>query len=199
MFCDFPAKRKDYFGDSECSDDAASESDVASDCEPVRDAIVQPRPPTQPGSDPAPPEPDHSTDPVPAGPAGAEAAPPAAPIPHRSRTKRAIAWGKFELAPIFRDAVQVGWGATCGRHCDAGSAVVCKKQLGYKGRKRLDIVLSQAECLAKVKRWLVQGCAIGSDDPLAQTTHVKIDARYLEASGPDEDLTNPPELGESST
>ncbi|CAK0796790.1 unnamed protein product [Prorocentrum cordatum] len=145
-------------------------------------AVVPPAPPVPlPPLVPPPP-------PAPADPAAAAAAPgPEAPAPPKE--KRAIPWGparyRFNLARVFSQGVQIGWGATCGRHCDghvpdpanpdaAVPGLPCKKQLTY-GKERL----TDEQCVHRLKYWLLVGLRL----PISATMrrdHISMDIRHGE-------------------
>ena len=77
----------------------------------------------------------------------------AAPVHSSGRRKqsRSIPWGPFQLAPIVPASGQSGWGAICGQHRDRGNNLSCKKAMN-----RGD--LTDAECVLRLKRWLLAGC-----------------------------------------
>ena len=73
------------------------------------------------------------------------------------------------LAPIKTSAgVYVGWGATCGRHHDAGdsAAAVCKKQLRYSKN-------TEVETKRLVKSWCLMGFDIPTDEPMGKWSHIQ--------------------------
>jgi hypothetical protein len=114
---------------------------------------------------------------------------------------RAIPWGRFHYAPHMRNRqlddgttveVQIGWGATCLHHTDVGMGASCKRTLAYKGRSAADQVLTDAECLRQVKRWLLHGMAIDSACVDGKTQHMDMDIRNLGPFTLPEDLETPP-------
>ena len=58
------------------------------------------------------------------------------------------------MARVFARGVHIGWGAVCGRHHEPGRAgsLQCKKQVTF-GKE----ALSDVDCRAKLKRWLLAG------------------------------------------
>ena len=112
---------------------------------------------------------------------GAEGRParaPAADAPAAElREARDIPWGDFSIAPLFRKTpagkVQIGWGANCGCHTNAGDVVgstPCQKQVHYG--KAGPGQLSDAECRRMAKCWLILGRGIAGDDVEGRTRHV---------------------------
>ena len=93
----------------------------------------------------------------------------------RTRQSRAIPWGPFQLAPIVRAAGQTGWGAICGQHCDRGNALSCKKEVSRGS------TLADAECILRLKRWLIAGC-FDTDWPIhrQRSHHVELGGRGLQ-------------------
>ena len=87
-----------------------------------------------------------------AGPGSAAAASsgPAPPV-KRKLQSRAIPWGPFQIAPIVPAAGQSGWGAICGQHCDQGNTLSCKKAVSRSS------TLTDADCVLRLKRWLLAG------------------------------------------
>ena len=85
-------------------------------------------------------------------------------------------WGPFQLARVFARGVHVGWGAACGRHHEPGGAgsLQCKKQATF-GKE----ALSDADCRAKLKRWLLAGLSLPDG---SRSWHVNLDARQLAGS-----------------
>ena len=92
-----------------------------------------------------------------------------------SRRQQGEAWGVFTLARIWSrkqdPPVQIGWGATCGMHCDAGSDRTCKKMITYGRRRRR----SDAETRRLIKAWCVMGTTIPFADPLGKKKHIGLD------------------------
>ena len=86
------------------------------------------------------PTPASSSTSLPAGPVGSA---------RRAKQARAIPWG---LAPIIPASGQTGWGAICGQHCDRGNKLSCKKAVSRGS-------LTDAECILRLKRWLIAGCS----------------------------------------
>ena len=89
------------------------------------------------------PTPASSSTSLPAGPVGSA---------RRAKQARAIPWGPFQLAPIIPASGQTGWGAICGQHCDRGNKLSCKKAVSRGS-------LTDAECILRLKRWLIAGCS----------------------------------------
>ena len=93
------------------------------------------------------------------------------------RGARAQDWGCFQIAQIFRSNIQIGWGATCGRHSDAEdrASTRCKKQLAYGHAHPL----SDPECILALKNWLAAGFLIEADDAEGRSKHLARDPRSL--------------------
>ena len=138
--------RGDAVGGEDSNEEAAGESDP-------------PEPPAMPPL--AEPPPELLPEPVPAG--GPPLLDPPAPLPEpppphpggRPRARIGERWGRghWELAPIQKDGVVVGCGATCKDHTDAHRPqVTCKKQvtIGTSG-------LSYETLRLRMKRWLIAG------------------------------------------
>ena len=95
------------------------------------------------------------------------------------REMRKEPWHCFSLSPIFETKagvkVQVGWGANCHRHNnpDDGARARCKKSLGYGAD-----ALTDAQCQLHLKRWLIAGLSISTDEPNARSLHLEVDARF---------------------
>jgi hypothetical protein len=70
-----------------------------------------------------------------------------------ARALQGESWGPFSIAPVYKKDVHVGWGATCGMHLDAGNMLECKRQLTLGEN-------SDAECVSKLKEWLLNGAPI---------------------------------------
>ena len=107
---------------------------------------------------------------------------PAAPapelLPRAGRGANSFPVGPFSISMTFRDGDQRGWGANCGKHLDRGSTQSCKKSITYG----LDPtkMLSDDECICKMKLWLIRGMDIAADGPTCRSDHVKgSDARTL--------------------
>jgi hypothetical protein len=108
-----------------------------------------------------------SADGAPAAPCVVAAAVAAAP-----RQMRAIPWGPFQLAPIFKSGEPEGWGATCGQHHDScGRGVSCKKYVSFGS-------LSAATLQLRLKRWLVAGLDMEETDN-ARSHHVKMGGQHM--------------------
>ena len=77
------------------------------------------------------------------------------------------------MAPIWNHAkgCQTGWGATCAKHFDEGSAmtVQCKKQIGYGTGKNMK---TDDETRYLLKAWLIMGLDIAFDDKRGKFKHV---------------------------
>lgn len=99
------------------------------------------------------------------------------PGPRAAAGEFSTPWGQFTLSEIRRGEDHVGWGANCLKHADATGSLRCTKSITFgKGRNQL----SNDDCIAKMKMWLLQGFAIPEDDPLGRTHHVlHIDGRSL--------------------
>ena len=97
------------------------------------------------------------------------------------RQARGGGWGPFAVAPVFRNGVHVAWGATCGRHHNARDRTVCKRQLAMG-------LLSDAECRARLKRWLLLGLDIPAGE-LSRTRHMEAcSLRHLDPGGDEAQL-----------
>ena len=94
------------------------------------------------------------------------------------RSRRQIAWGPFQIAPVMLGGVQIGWGATCGRHrnaTDLPTTTACKKQLLYGTGAN---TLTDAECLCLIKQWLIEGQhSVDNTFPTARSNHVNLNPR----------------------
>lgn len=118
--------------------------------------------------------------PPPASPGAAALAEPLAPVVPAAaeaaaaiaRQRRGFDWKGFQLAPVFAAGCQIGVGATCGRHFDStdGAQVRCKKQVTF-GQEPL----TESQCIAKLKLWLIRGHAIRGEWP--RRDHVKENVR----------------------
>jgi hypothetical protein len=92
-----------------------------------------------------------------------------------AREDRRWRWGGFWLAEVHRKKegdILIGFGGQCKKHHNNGDrkSHVCKKQITFgTGKTRI----SEAECLLRVKMWLLLGSSIG-DGPHARTHHVRI-------------------------
>lgn len=73
------------------------------------------------------------------------------PAARRRKQARAIPWGPFQIAPIVPSSGQTGWGAICGQHRDRGNTLSCKKAVSRGA-------LTDAQCILRLKRWLIAGC-----------------------------------------
>ena len=61
------------------------------------------------------------------------------------------------------------------RNQDDAAATVCKKQITYGSGKN---ALTDAECIRRLKQWLLKGLEIDATSPNARQTHVyKMDPR----------------------
>ena len=80
------------------------------------------------------------------------------------------------MARVFARGIHIGRGAVCGRHHEPGGAVSlkCKKQVTF-GKE----ALSDEDCPAKLKRWLLAGL---SHPDGSRSWHVNLDARGLAGS-----------------
>ncbi len=100
---------------------------------------------------------------------------------------RAFAWGPFSIAKIFSGGTHVGYGATCGRHHDMEKSIAtpCKKAVTFGKAAQL----SEAECILRLKRWLVAGMEQEAQwGEEKRTEHVRLGGLGLAefADGPDE-------------
>ena len=89
-----------------------------------------------------------------------DAAPPPPPVPaeaerrtNRTNQRRGVPWGPFILSPIVPKTGHSGWGAICGMHKDRGEGQnsLCKKAVS------MGTTLSNADCILRLKRWLIAG------------------------------------------
>lgn len=81
----------------------------------------------------------------------------------------------WSLAPVFSGGEQIGWGASCGRHANAGGTYRdCKRQLAYGLRNPL----ADSECRCKLKSWLLKGAEIGPG-PNAKDLHFAYVPRHM--------------------
>jgi len=80
------------------------------------------------------------------------------------------------LARVFARGVHIGWGAVCRRHHEPGGAgsLQCKKQVTF-GKE----ALSDVDCRAKLKRWLLAGL---SHPDGSRSRHANLGARQLAGS-----------------
>ena len=156
-----------------------------------------PRMPAQAPAASSAPRASASPEPEPAqAPAASSAPPPPAPHPvarrRGDRQRRAVAtWGPFQIAEYHPGGVQKGWGATCGLHWNAGDSQECKRPLQYRGRGGRH-PLDDAGCVRQLKRWLLAGLSIASDDPEGRRKHMAMDPRTLGPQRHPEDLDAPP-------
>jgi hypothetical protein len=90
---------------------------------------------------------------------------------------RAEDWGPFKVARVFSRGVPIGWGATCGRHTNVGDANCCKKQIQYGAKDPL----TDEQCVAKLKRWLISGFDIPTEGLASRKEHLNIEIRRLAA------------------
>ena len=83
------------------------------------------------------------------------------------------------MARVTRNGEFIGWGATCRKHRNLrdGAGVVCKRQLAFGG-KRTEL-LSDAQCVALLKQWLLHGATI-SPDSYARDMHLAVDPRAFD-------------------
>ena len=106
--------------------------------------------------------------------------PPAAdPRPRRAgRVRRGVAWGPFEVAPIMRGPVAVGYGGTCKKHNNDGDCpeTVCKVHLEQGKRNPLTL----DECRHRVKYWLYIGIGLANDAKDSRKRHLDFRPRHLE-------------------
>jgi hypothetical protein len=93
------------------------------------------------------------------------------------RSERRWRWGSFWLAEVHsKKNGFVGYGATCRKHCDPGDGPkhICKKQITFGAGKT---AISPADCIARVKMWLLLGKSLKDDCPRPRTMHVKMNMR----------------------
>ena len=104
-------------------------------------------------------------------------------VGRRVRARRGVPWGAprwpFEIAPVYSQGAQVGWGATCKRHVDASDvprkSPCCKKQLTFGAEG-----LSDQECISRLKLWLLAGFDVDVDTEGARSDHVRVNAREMD-------------------
>lgn len=91
------------------------------------------------------------------------------------RALRGEDWHGFSIARIYRSAMCVGVGATCGRHRDVGggSQTACKKSIMFGAN------LTESECVLRMKQWLLMGAAIPEDATDGRRRHVAVNARSV--------------------
>lgn len=113
------------------------------------------------------------------GVAGLACLDPVPPPPVPVRANRQIRWSRhnFKLARLASG----GWGATCGRHTNAGSAAVCKITLQLRGRGHQELVLTDDACLVQVQRWCLAGLNVSPDAADGKSQHMAMKPRYLQA------------------
>ena len=101
------------------------------------------------------------------------------------RHVRAEAWGPFQLARVYARGTPLGWGATCGRHLNAGGdAACCKKQVAHGAEH-----FSDGDCRRKLKRWLLMGLDIPEEGEDCRTQHLNCARlRALDPRGTEDDL-----------
>lgn len=89
-----------------------------------------------------------------------------------------MSWGGFQLAKVYRQGVQIGWGITCGLHKNEGDSIgaCCKKQITFGGSGgAAGGALSDTDCIVALKSWLVLGFVLSGNDQ--RTQHVRLNAR----------------------
>ena len=82
--------------------------------------------------------------------------------------------------PFFISRMPRGVGASCCLHHDEGDdvrKVRCQKTLAFGSRE----TLTEAECVLRLKRWLLQGLDL--EGPAVRTTHRLVDARRAGLAG----------------
>jgi hypothetical protein len=92
-----------------------------------------------------------------------------------ARAARSIPFGPFDIAPVVRQTLTVGWGATCGLHLDSAdhAKACCKKQLAFSS-------MSEVECRSRIKLWLLKGLEIDPHSEDQRTTHRETRPQDLE-------------------
>lgn len=99
---------------------------------------------------------------------------PAPAAARRAKQARSMPWGPFQIAPIVPAGGQTGWGAICGQHCDRGNKLSCKKAMNRGS-------LTDAECILRLKRWLLAGCNDSSWPKHRQRSqHVELGGKGLQ-------------------
>ena len=81
---------------------------------------------------------------------------------------RAVSWGHWHIAEIYKDGVHVAWGATCRNHNNPGenpTRTYCKTYLGITRTRSSDLARLQ------VKQWLICGMHL-EPGPMPRTEHV---------------------------
>jgi hypothetical protein len=91
----------------------------------------------------------------------------AAPSTHGKRDLRSIPFGPWTISQLGPIDSPTGWGGNCHRHSNAAQSknTACKKEFAYIGHTS-----DQTRCL--VKKWLLMGVDIPSDDPSGRKKHV---------------------------
>ena len=85
-------------------------------------------------------------------------------------------WGPWTLSFISRSGVPVGYGANCLKHLDPGNANTCTKAITYGTKPPL----TDQDCIAKLKYWLLSGFDISPDEKKPRFKHVReMDARAM--------------------
>lgn len=113
-----------------------------------------------------------------AGSSGPARAPPVQPI---ARESRFVPWGRWSLAPLYRQTgagkIQIGWGANCHEHVNAtdifGRSPRCQKLVTYGSGPT---ALNDAECKRLAKCWLLMGESVQAGDS-ARSDHVRMNVR----------------------
>ena len=151
--------------DSSDLDGQPSEAEADSAGSPHESDFDVPPPPMA-----APPTPSSSSDPE------MSELPPEVAVPRAAPGENSEPFGPFIVSKVFRRGVQVGWGATCGKHRDPDFPDrVCKLNRVYGG-------LTDDQLVLGLKRWLVLGHAINNLDdgpPGPKTRHMAVDVRAL--------------------
>jgi hypothetical protein len=68
----------------------------------------------------------------------------------------------------------------------------CKTQLSFQSRNKHEPPLTEAQCIRQLKRWLVAGLPISSDEPRGKFKHMQHNPRDVGAQSVLEDLETPP-------
>lgn len=93
--------------------------------------------------------------------------------PAMPRTNRAVAWGDFGIARVFRRGVHVAWGITCGQHSNAADrpGCVCKKQMAQG-------TMTDDEIVRRLKNWVLAGAGV-DPSPSMRSKHLEINPKDL--------------------
>ena len=120
----------------------------------------------------------------------------------RGRGKKVdIQWGHWVINKLEPAGVHTGWGAVCKLHNNAEDVytkTVCQKKCGFRGRKKTDEVYDDARCILQLKRWLLLGYDVPSDDIDSRVSHRDVNKLAGDIRGigpvPGEDQDEPPDV-----